>query len=298
MIYQRFNIWEGSGCKQQTDANLSVYIPDNSPEIDMNRRYKAVLICPGGGYQGVSDREAEPVALAFLAKGIAAFVLRYSVAPARYPTALLEVSRAMWLIRQRADEWNINADDIAVCGFSAGGHLAASLGTLWNEAFIPEELGMPEGMNKPNKLILCYPVILCEEGRAHRDSFYNLLGRGLPEEEYEKFSLDRRVGRIRRRRFCGTRLTTPGYRSTARSSLRSLCGKTGFRLRCISIRRARTVRRWLTGAVRRRRRSSTTIRISQTGSTIVQNGCWSIKDKIGKAPAMRQGPYFCAFLPL
>ena len=194
MIYQRFNIWEGSGCKQQTDANLSVYIPDNSPEIDMNRRYKAVLICPGGGYQGVSDREAEPVALAFLAKGIAAFVLRYSVAPARYPTALLEVSRAMWLIRQRADEWNINADDIAICGFSAGGHLAASLGTLWNEAFIPEELGMPEGMNKPNKLILCYPVILCEEGRAHRDSFYNLLGRCLPEEEYEKFSLDRRVG--------------------------------------------------------------------------------------------------------
>ncbi len=194
MIYKKINIWEESGCSLHTDANLSIYIPDNSPEIDMERKFKAVVICPGGGYQGVSDREAEPVAFEFVAKGIAAFVLRYSVAPAKYPTALLEASRAMWLIRENAAAWNIDADNIAICGFSAGGHLAASLGTLWNEEFIAKELGMPEGMNKPNKLILCYPVILSQEGRAHRDSFYNLLGHGLPEEEYAKFSLDRRVG--------------------------------------------------------------------------------------------------------
>lgn len=194
MIYKKFNIWDGCDCKLKTDANLSAYIPDNSPEIDMTRKFKAVVICPGGGYAGVSDREAEPVAFEFLAKGIAAFVLRYSVAPAKYPTALLEASRAIWLIRQHAEEWNINADDISICGFSAGGHLAASVGTLWNEEFICEELGMPAGMNKPNKLILCYPVILCEEGRAHRDSFYNLLGRGLSEEEYAEMSLDRRIG--------------------------------------------------------------------------------------------------------
>lgn len=194
MIYKKFNIWDGCDCKLKTDANLSAYIPDNSPEIDMTRKFKAVVICPGGGYAGVSDREAEPVAFEFLAKGIAAFVLRYSVAPAKYPTALLEASRAIWLIRQHAEEWNINADDISICGFSAGGHLAASVGTLWNEEFICEELGMPAGMNKPNKLILCYPVILCEEGRAHRDSFYNLLGHGLSEEEYAAMSLDRRIG--------------------------------------------------------------------------------------------------------
>lgn len=194
MIYKKFNIWENSSCKQQTETFMSAYIPDNSPEIDAERKHKAVLICPGGGYGFTSDREAEPVACEFLAKGIAAFVLRYSCSPAKYPTALLEASRAMWIIRENAVKWNIDPDDIAVCGFSAGGHLAASLGTLWNEKFICDELGMAEGMNKPNKLILCYPVILSEEGRAHRGSFYNLLGEGLPEEEYERFSLDRRVG--------------------------------------------------------------------------------------------------------
>lgn len=194
MIYEKLNLRDGCGSKINTDATLSVYVPDNSPEIDMNRKHKAVLICPGGGYSFTSDREAEPVALAFLAKGIAAFVLRYSVAPAKYPTALLEASQAMWLIRQNAEKWHIKTDDIAVCGFSAGGHLAASLATLWNEKFICDELGMPEGMNKPNKLILGYPVIISEEGRAHRGSFYNLLGENLSEKEYAKLSLDKRVG--------------------------------------------------------------------------------------------------------
>ncbi len=194
MIYEKFNLWEGSNSKIRTDATLSVYIPDNSPEIDIERRHKAVLICPGGGYSFTSDREAEPIALAFLAKGIAAFVLRYSVAPAKYPTALLEASKAIWLIRENADKWHIDTNEIAICGFSAGGHLAANLGVQWNEKFISDELGMPEGANKPNKLILGYPVILSDFERSHEGSFKNLLGEGLAQEEYDKLSLDKLVG--------------------------------------------------------------------------------------------------------
>ncbi len=194
MIYEKLNIWDSYDGKMHTDATMSVYVPDVTKEIDLDRKFKAVLICPGGGYTFTSDREAEPVALAFLAKGIAAFVLRYSVAPAKYPTALLEASRAMWLIRQNSDKWHINTDDIAICGFSAGGHLAASLGTLWNEKFIADELGMPEGANKPNKLILGYPVIIYGEGRMHCHSFYNLLGENLPDEDYLALSLEKRVG--------------------------------------------------------------------------------------------------------
>lgn len=194
MTYEKFNVWDGCSSKIHTDATLSVYIPDNSVEIDPNRRHRAVLICPGGGYGMTSDREAEPVALAFLAKGIAAFVLRYSCAPAKYPTALLEASRAMWLIRENAEKWHIDPDCIAVCGFSAGGHLAANLGTQWNEKFIVDELGMPEGMNKPNRLILGYPVILSDFERSHEGSFKNLLGDNLAQEEYDKLSLDRLVG--------------------------------------------------------------------------------------------------------
>ena len=109
-----------------TTAKLYTYIRDESPEMEAHRR-PAVVICPGGGYGMTSDREAEPVALKFLEKGFQCFVLRYSVEPVRFPAALLQLATAVAMVRSRADEWHVNADKIAVCGFSAGGHLAASL---------------------------------------------------------------------------------------------------------------------------------------------------------------------------
>ena len=69
-------------------ANLFTYFLDNSPEIDPERKRPVVLICPGGGYQMTSDREAEPIAMQYLAKGYHSVILRYSVEPARYPLAL------------------------------------------------------------------------------------------------------------------------------------------------------------------------------------------------------------------
>jgi acetyl esterase/lipase len=157
---------------------------------------KGVLICPGGGYGFVSYRESEPIALAFIAQGFNAFVLTYEVAPVvKHPQPLLDASRAMCIIRENAEKWSTDIDKIAVCGFSAGGHLAASLGVFWQEKYLQEMLHIPEGMNKPNAMILSYPVITSQQGLAHRGSFYNLLGMDLDETIYETMSLEKYVSK-------------------------------------------------------------------------------------------------------
>jgi acetyl esterase/lipase len=194
MYYNQINIWDDFNVDVKGKSTLKIYIPDNSPEISMERRNKAVLICPGGGYEFVSDRESEPIALAFLAEGFNAFVLTYEVAPAiMHPQPLLDVSRAMCIIRENAEKWHTDAQKIAVCGFSAGGHLAASLGVFWAEQYIRDALHIPYGLNKPNALILCYPVITSLKDKAHRGSFYNLLGENQTEDVYARLSLEKHV---------------------------------------------------------------------------------------------------------
>ncbi|MDR0948997.1 MAG: alpha/beta hydrolase [Lachnospiraceae bacterium] len=175
------------------DTKLVTYIQDDSPELAIRKR-PLVLICPGGGYEWTSDREAESMALQFLAMGYHAAVLRYSCAPVRYPVALLEVASAMILLRGNASEWNIEEEKIILLGCSAGGHLAASYGMFWKEDFIANAIGL-EGPDRellrPNGMILCYPVITSGEF-AHRDSFVNLLGDRL-DELSDKMSLEHQV---------------------------------------------------------------------------------------------------------
>ena len=126
---------------------LTSYLLNNSPEFKNITTRPAVLIFPGGGYHFVSDREAEPVAMSFLAEGYNAFVLRYSVGEGEeFSSAFREAEEAIALIYQNANEWNVDKDKIAVIGFSAGGHLAASLATMGNI--------------RPDALILGYPCIL------------------------------------------------------------------------------------------------------------------------------------------
>ncbi len=129
------------------DVTLTTYISDISEEMKYANTKPAVLVFPGGAYKFCSDREAEPIALAYLAKGFNAFVLRYSLNDkAAFPTPLNDAEKALLFIRDKADEFHIYPDKIAVCGFSAGGHLAAAVSTMSEE--------------KPNACILGYPCIL------------------------------------------------------------------------------------------------------------------------------------------
>ena len=158
-------------------ARLITYIQEDYEEIPIADR-PLVVICPGGAYQFTSDREGEPLAMQFLAMGYHAAVLKYSCAPAVFPTALMELAYSIRLIRQHAQEWHVNPNQVIVLGCSAGGHLAASLGVFWDKAFLAEALEVGETdrtVYRPDGMILCYPVITSGEF-AHRGSFDNLLG--------------------------------------------------------------------------------------------------------------------------
>ena len=159
-------------------ANLFTYFLDNSPEIDPERKRPVVLICPGGGYQMTSDREAEALAVRFMAMGYHAAILRYSVAPARFPEALLQLATAVAMLRENAEKWHIDTEKIVIQGSSAGGHLAASLGVFWNKPFVAEALGMDSEKFRPNGLMLSYPVIT---------SFESVLREDYADEEKRRF---------------------------------------------------------------------------------------------------------------
>lgn len=170
------------------EATLTTYTLEIFNEIG-RKKSPAVIICPGGGYYKVADKEGEPVAVRFAAHGIQAFVLNYSVPFVPFPVALLELAKATAYVRENADKWDIDPDNISVCGFSAGGHLAASLGVHWNSELVKNSLGF-SNEHKPNSLILCYPVITSGK-YAHEGSMQNISS---PENIFEDmFSLEDHV---------------------------------------------------------------------------------------------------------
>ena len=154
---------------------LDVYLHDESPEIPLSHERPFVLVCPGGGYAMTSDREADPIAFGYLVDGFHTGVLRYSVGEdADYPNPLIDLSIALRTIRENAAKWHVNPDKIAIVGFSAGGHLVAMQGVHWNDPEIMRLSGCENGENKPNALILGYPVIT-SKCFTHSGSMRNLL---------------------------------------------------------------------------------------------------------------------------
>ncbi len=192
MIYEKLRIKDISRKLKNSEAIISAYIPENSEEININKKRETIIICPGGGYEFTSDREAEPIALKFVAQGFNAVVIRYSIAPVRYPTALLELAETVRYVREKEKEWNVDTEKVIVCGFSAGGHLAGSLGVLWNNEIIEKYLDIKNEEVKPNAMILCYPVISSGEF-AHKGSFDSLLGQKEAEISRENLSLEKLV---------------------------------------------------------------------------------------------------------
>jgi acetyl esterase/lipase len=186
MLCEQLNIWDDSIGPIKSKAVLKTYISDDASGASK----PSVLVCPGGAYSDIADREGEPVALAFTTCGFQAFVLNYEVPPVSFRQPLLDVSKALCLIRENAEQWHTDANRIAVCGFSAGGHLAASLGVFWKDESIRAALGIPERMNKPNALILCYPVITSQSAMRHKESFRCLFSGNPDESIYDAMSLE------------------------------------------------------------------------------------------------------------
>lgn len=189
-------------------ATLTIYAHEDYPETYGERLRPMVVICPGGGYEHVSPREGEPIALQVMTTGAHAAVLHYDVAGqgAEFPQHLLELAASVSYVRAHAKELCVDADKILVAGFSAGAHLAASLGCFWNEdwleALMQKELGVSRSAYQPNGEILAYPVITAGEF-AHRGSFVKIMGKeaqtgcaplGLSGSELEaKLSLENQV---------------------------------------------------------------------------------------------------------
>lgn len=177
-------------CKDDENVTLTTYIP-----VTRVAESDAMLIIPGGGYGSVcTDREGESVAMAFASRGLRCFVLNYSVGEkARFPRPLLEASLAMAHIRQHAREYGVNTERVFVCGFSAGGHLAGSLGTRWHTKEVNDALDIPYGINRPTGMILCYPVLSYFE-KMHVATFQKAFGTAEPTEEQIEFcSVDRNL---------------------------------------------------------------------------------------------------------
>lgn len=141
---------------------LYSYCIDNFEEWSLGRKRKTILILPGGGYQFVSQREAEPIALQYLKEDINAFVLSYTVKqePSLHPlNPIDEVFAAILYIRRNAEKYNVDVDHISVMGFSAGGHLAASAGLFYQDEIYSKLLNCNIEELKINGLLLGYPVI-------------------------------------------------------------------------------------------------------------------------------------------
>lgn len=183
----------GVPCEGES-AGLTAYLLDPMPETS-GRLRPAVIICPGGGYSHLSAREDQPPAMAYLAMGFQVFVLHYSLAPNRFPRSLMELALAVDLVRKNSAQFFVDPKKIIVSGFSAGGHLAASLGVYWNQEFVYGPLGLTAEDIRPGGLLLCYPVITGGPF-AHRGSVECLMGEGAAEnkEAQAVFSLEDHVG--------------------------------------------------------------------------------------------------------
>lgn len=186
-----------------TKPTLSIYLPAKS-----KTKAAAVIICPGGGYGSLYiNREGHDVAKAFAKKGVAAFVLKYRLPSSetmhdRSIGPLQDALQSIKILRQNATQYNIDANKIGIMGFSAGGHLAASAGILFDKQVIPNE----EKINlRPDFMILVYPVITMDTLLGHKGSTFNLLGNNPTSTQIDDFSLQLHV----------TKKTSPAFVTVA-----------------------------------------------------------------------------------
>jgi acetyl esterase/lipase len=169
---------------------VDVYLPAKEKQTGT-----AILIFCGGGYGAVCiQSEGLPIAKYLITKGITVFMVSYRCKPYKHPVPLWDVQRALRLVRHRAKDFNIKPAQIGVMGFSAGGHVTASLSVLYNENFGRKAIDEIDKLNaRPSFTCLIYPVISMRDGITHNGSRRNLLGQNQTEELIAKLSTDEQV---------------------------------------------------------------------------------------------------------
>lgn len=169
MICEKIKLWEDN-----EQGFLETYIPKNSEEITTDKKRPTVIICPGGAFLVTTDREAEPVAMRFVAQGYNAIVLRYNTYfgkkvtdrknppkcndKSAYPQPLFDIAKTMLIVRENAENWLVDNDKIVLCGFSAGGNVVANMGVHWDDELLKEKFNVDSELFKPNAIILGYTV--------------------------------------------------------------------------------------------------------------------------------------------
>jgi acetyl esterase/lipase len=172
-----------------SEPTLTVY----APAIDRPNG-TAVIIAPGGGYGMLStEREGVQYANWLSTLGVTSFVLKYRMKEFGHPAPLQDVLRAVRLVRSRAAEFKVNAARVGVMGSSAGGHLAASAGTLFDHAAGKTGAALDATSARPDFLILMYPVITMDDPHAHAGSRKNLLGDNPTPELLQLASMEKQV---------------------------------------------------------------------------------------------------------
>ena len=176
------------------DNTLTTFIHDEDRTLR-----PAVVVFPGGGYHMLAPREAEPIADFYYNNGFHTFILRYSLDEnVKGHMPAIQGGMGIKWIREHAEELCVDPDRIFVIGFSAGGHAAASTAVYWNHKVVRDALGVtdgktPEGINRPNGMILSYAVLTCGE-KTHAGTAKRACGHEIPtEEDIREYSIEKNV---------------------------------------------------------------------------------------------------------
>ncbi len=176
--------YDGVRVRNVSEAEMYVYIPEKAKNTGA-----AVLICPGGGYRiEAMDHEGYEIAEFLKEKGVAGIVLKYRLPYGHHEIPSCDTRRAMRIIRQNAAEWGINPAKIGIAGSSAGGHLASTVGTVFDAGKSESTCPIEQMSCRPDFMLLLYPVISFDEDFGHMGSRDNLMGNSHDKELVRKYS--------------------------------------------------------------------------------------------------------------
>jgi acetyl esterase/lipase len=178
------------GTEERDKPTLTIYLPPADKATGAG-----VVVCPGGGYGGLAvGHEGKDPAQWLNRHGIAAFVLRYRLGPRyRHPAPLQDARRALRIVRNRAKEWHLDPKRVGIWGFSAGGHLASTAATHFDDGKPDAEDPVERVSCRPDFAILCYPVITLQPPHTHMGSRRNLLGDKPDEKLVESLCNEKQV---------------------------------------------------------------------------------------------------------